>query len=322
MIQERSRFRRPLEIVLLEGGVSCEREVSFHSGEAVGSALRRRGHQVAEVKVNDRRVSELDSFRGDVAFVALHGRFGEDGGIQQLLERRDIPYTGSGAESSALAMDKLASKEVFRDAGIPTPAWVVVPVDASHDDALRLVDDGPGVPAVIKPLCSGSSIGVEMLWSRDDLVRYLADRPAGPLLVEEMLMGREMTVSILGDRALPVVELRIARDFYDYTAKYGDGGTEYGNAGGVSPTLYREIQAIGLAAHRALGCRAFSRVDLFLADGKEPTVLEVNSIPGLTDHSLLPKAARMEGIDFGDLCEAMIALSVPALAHMDEGRPS
>lgn len=320
MIQERSRFRRPLEILLLEGGVSAEREVSFHSGEAVGAALRRRGHHVTELKVNDRRVAELDTFRGDAAFVALHGLFGEDGGIQRRLEELGIPYTGSDAVSSALAMDKLASKETFQAGGIPTPEWVVVPEDATHDQALRIVDLGPGVPSVIKPLHSGSSIGVEVLRSRDDLVAYLEHRPAGPLLVEEMLVGREMTVSVLGDEALPIVELRLARPFYDYTAKYGDGGTEYGNAGSVAPSLYREIQAIGLAAHRVLGCRAFSRVDLFLADGKRPAVLEVNSIPGLTDHSLLPKAARMAGLDFGDLCEEMLAQSIVGLAPIDEGR--
>ncbi|MCZ6691027.1 MAG: D-alanine--D-alanine ligase [Planctomycetota bacterium] len=320
MIQERSIFGRSLEIAVLCGGVSAERDVSFHSGAAVGGALRRRGHRVMTIKVGDRRVADLDSFEGDAAFIALHGCFGEDGGIQKILERRGIAYTGSGPAASRIAMDKAASKETFQLAGIPTPSWTIVPPHMAVRDAIRHVGEVTGLPAVLKPLRGGSSIGVEIAHSREELARRLEGQRDESLLVEEYLPGRELTVSILGEEALPIVELRPARSFFDYEAKYTNAGTEYGNAASLGPTVYRRVQEIGLAAHGALGCRAFSRVDLILPEKGEPTVLEVNTIPGLTEKSLQPKAAGMVGIDFGDLCEKMIAMALPAADETAERR--
>ena len=320
MILERSNFRRPLEIAVLSGGVSAEREVSFRSGDAVAKALLRKGHQVRPIKVHDRRVKEIDDFRGDVAFIALHGVFGEDGGVQSILERRGIPYTGSGPAASRLAMDKHAAKRRFKSDGISTPSWAAIPPGIPLRDAIRAVREGPGFPAVIKPIQGGSSIGIEILRTPDDLVRRLEQDPTEPILVEEYLPGREFTVSVLGDRALPIVELRPAREFFDYQAKYSDAGTEYGNAASLSPSLYRQIQEVGLSAHRSLGCRAFSRADLILPEGGVPVVLEVNTIPGLTEKSLQPKAAGMSGVDFGDLCEEMIALADPLLETIGDRR--
>lgn len=324
MIQERSIFVRPLEVAVLSGGVSAEREVSFRSGSAVEEALRRRGHRVQPIKVHDRRVKELDRFQGDAAFIALHGLFGEDGGIQRKLWERGIAYTGSGPAASQLAMDKASSKSAFQATGIPTPSWAVLPPSTPTDLAIRIVTQGPGLPAVAKPLDGGSSIGVEILRTREDLARYLREgvETGESILVEEYLSGRELTVSILGEQALPIVELRPARPFYDYQAKYSNAGTEYGNAASLSPSIYRIAQEIGLAAHKALGCRGFSRVDLILSRSGEPTVLEVNTIPGLTGKSLLPKAAGMVGLDFGDLCEEMVALAVPDSRLLRERRRS
>lgn len=324
MIQERSIFKEPLEIAVLSGGVSAEREVSFKSGKAVEEALSRRGHRVVSIKVHDRRVKELDSFRGDAAFIALHGCFGEDGGIQNILEGRGIPYTGSGPAASRLAMNKADSKAAFQAAGIPTPSWAVLPSHLTVAEALRAVQEFPGLPAVIKPFSGGSSIGVQIVRTPDELARRLEEE-AGigePLLVEEYMRGRELTVSILGDEALPIVELRPARPFYDYEAKYKSAGTEYGNAGSLSRSLYSHVQEVGLGAHRALGCRDFSRVDLVLSDKGDPTVLEVNTIPGLTEKSLQPKAAGMSGIDFGGLCEEMVSLALPGKGCTTERRQS
>jgi D-alanine-D-alanine ligase len=293
-----------MRIAVLLGGVSSEREVSLRSGAAVVKALRARGHDVVEIDVRDERVAELDRARPEVAFVSLHGRFGEDGGIQALLQGKGIPYTGSGVEASRAAMDKAAAKAAFVRAGVPVAADVLVKegegIAAAKAKVLAF-----GLPAVVKPVAEGSSVGVTVHRTPEALEAGLAEafRHGGAALVERFVAGRELTVGILEDRALPVVELKPARAFFDYEAKYQDDRTVYVVDPPLAAADRERVQGAALAAHRALGCEGFSRVDVILSVQGEPCVLEVNTIPGLTERSLLPKAARAAGIEFGELCE-------------------
>lgn len=295
---------RTLRVVVLLGGVSSERDVSLRSGKAVMDGLTAAGFPTTCVDVTDERLEGIDPEAVDVAFVALHGRFGEDGGVQAALEARGVLYTGSGVDASRLAMDKVSAKMLFRVAGIPTADWAVV---ASADDPPM------PLPVVVKPRSEGSSLGVSVVRDpaeyRPAVVRALTY--GGEALVERFVPGREMTVGILGERRLPLIELRPMREFFDYVAKYQDARTEYVVDPPLTPSERRAVQEAAWAAHEALGCRGMSRVDVILgADG--PVVLEVNTIPGLTERSLLPKAARAAGIEFPALCEEILRLAIVA----------
>jgi D-alanine-D-alanine ligase len=296
-----------MRIAVLLGGFSSEREVSLRSGAAVAKALRGRGHAVAEVDVRDERVEALDRDRPEVVFIALHGRFGEDGGVQALLQAKGIPYTGSGVEASRLAMDKAEAKRRFIAAGVPVAPDVLVRASeglAAAEAAARAF----GFPLVVKPVAEGSSVGVTLHPDSSRLAEGLQEafRHGGAALVERLVGGREMTVGVLEDRALPAVELKPARDFYDYEAKYRDDRTVYVVDPPMAAAEREAVMAAGLAAHRALGCEGFSRVDVILSGAGAPCVLEVNTIPGMTDRSLLPKAARAAGIEFPELCERIV----------------
>jgi D-alanine-D-alanine ligase len=293
-----------MRIAVLLGGFSSEREVSLRSGAAVAKALRSLGHEVHEVDVRDERVEALDGVRPDVAFIALHGRFGEDGGVQALLGSKRIPYTGSGPEASRVAMDKAEAKRRFASAGVPVAPDVLV----RASDGLAAAESAAlafGLPLVVKPVAEGSSVGVTVHHTASRLAEGLQEafRHGGAALVERFVAGRELTVGILEDRALPVVELKPARAFYDYEAKYRDDRTVYVVDPPLAAAERDAVQAAALAAHRALGCEGFSRVDVILSREGRPCVLEVNTIPGMTDRSLLPKAARAAGIEFPALCE-------------------
>jgi D-alanine-D-alanine ligase len=298
-------------IKVLMGGVSREREISLKSGRAVLDALRSRGFRAEEYVVDDELMDGVDSDNTDVAFIALHGRFGEDGGAQAVLEERGVRYTGSGPEASRLAMDKAATKSIFTMHGVPTPSYLVFKGAATGSSSL--VRDSFGFPCVVKPAREGSSIGVVVVRDADAFEPAVsaAFNLDDTVIVEEYVAGREMTCGILGDEALPLVELLPAREFYDYTAKYApDGGTEYTLDVGLDDALYKRIQDYALAAHRALGCRGMSRVDLILSGSGEPYFLEVNTIPGMTLRSLLPKAAAAAGYDFPILCARIIELAM------------
>jgi len=293
-----------MRIAVLLGGFSSEREVSLRSGAAVAKALRSLGHEVHEVDVRDERVEALDGVRPDVVFIALHGRFGEDGGVQALLGSKRIPYTGSGPEASQVAMDKAEAKRRFASAGVPAAPDVLV----RASDGLAAAEAAAlafGLPLVVKPVAEGSSVGVTVHHTAARLAEGLQEafRHGGAALVERFVAGRELTVGILEDRALPVVELKPARAFYDYEAKYRDDRTVYVVDPPLAAAERDAVQAAALAAHRALGCEGFSRVDVILSREGRPCVLEVNTIPGMTDRSLLPKAARAAGIEFPALCE-------------------
>jgi D-alanine-D-alanine ligase len=292
------------------GGCSRERPVSLASGRAVARALRCVGHTVRPADVQPGDVTHELLQGADVAFLALHGRWGEDGGIQAELEALGVCYTGSGPEASRLAMDKVAAKQRFFEEGIPTPALRVVPRGdlAMLDEAM----DRLGPHLVVKPVADGSSIGVSMADTPASLRRAakLVWKRGEPALVERRILGREFTVGILGEQVLPVIEIRTPGGWYDYRFKYKSSRTQYVFEHGLPAKVEARMMAVALAAHRALGCRDLSRVDLMLPEEGEPQVLEVNTIPGFTSHSLVPKAAARAGLSFGRLCEEIARLAL------------
>ncbi|MGI4809585.1 MAG: D-alanine--D-alanine ligase [Janthinobacterium lividum] len=296
-------------VAVLYGGVSAEREVSLSSGKQVIIALRAAGFDVTPVLVGaDLRavLAALDP-APDVVFNALHGRFGEDGTIQGVLDWLNIPYTHSGVRASALAMDKQAAKTVFAGAGLPVAAGSVIAVDV-----LEAADPLP-LPYVIKPLNEGSSVGVEILRDGDNRRAEIARKwRFGPeAMVEEYIPGREITVGVMGDRALAVTEISAdAGAFYDYESKYAEGGSRHQIPASIHPDTYARALDVAVAAHRALGCRGASRADFRLDETEDGpgrlVLLEVNTQPGLTPTSLLPEQAAYQGIGFPELCAWMV----------------
>ncbi len=299
-----------LTIGVLMGGCSRERQVSLQSGRAVADALRSLGHAVRPCDV---RPGDLgpEFLRGmDVTFLALHGPWGEDGQVQALLDSFGVCYTGSGPEASRLAMDKSAAKRRFSDAGVPTPAFRLA---ASGDSAMLADAFGAlGPDLVVKPVADGSSIDVAMCDSREALcaAAEVVWGRGEPALVERRIAGRELTVGIVGRDALPIIEIRVPRGWYNFHAKYESERTEFIFEHGLAPDVEARVLGVALEAHDALGCRDLSRVDLILPPDGEPQVLEVNTIPGFTSHSLVPKAAARAGIPFGRLCERIVALAL------------
>jgi len=308
--------KRKWRIAVLYGGDSSERDISLETGEAVIAALDERGHYVRPIDVRNRDLAELDRFDCDLAFIALHGPFGEDGQVQMLLEMRGIPYIGSGVEASRLAMDKAASKELFAAAEIPSPEGVVVGED-SHAEEIRAAVAGVGFPQVVKPVCEGSSIGVTvarcMLEARAGLERCF--ELDGRAIIERMIRGRELTVGIFGSRALPIIELVYPGALFDKHAKYTGGVTKHVIDPELPEGAAEDVRRAALAAHRALGCRHLSRVDMMLSEDNVPYVFEVNTIPGMTAVSLVPDAARAAGIEFPELCETLARWAIAASAR-------
>ena len=319
---------KPKNVVVLMGGISPEREISLRSGNAVARALKEAGFNVTCIDVKDEKIEELDLMDIDVAFIALHGYFGEDGGVQQLLELKGIPYTGSGINASRLAMDKLATKKCFIEAGLKTPDYIT----AAEFQELQEIQgeiSKLGLPVVLKPTRNGSSIGISIIKNINDLQIGLekAFEFGYELLVEKYVKGRELTVGILDDKALPIIEIKPAVEFYNYEAKYKDDRTQYivvektlserinivGNSsrtvGLLSSATYNNAQELAINAHKVLGCKGFSRVDMLLDDRDNLYLLEINTIPGFTEKSLLPKAAKAAGMPFHSLCEKIVDLA-------------
>ncbi len=327
---------KPKNVVVLMGGVSPEREISLRSGKAVAKALGEAGFNVSCIDVRDEKIEELDHKEIDVAFIALHGYFGEDGGVQQLLESKGIPYTGSGVNASKFAMDKLATKKCFIEAGLKTPGYVTA---AEFQELIEIQQEviNLGLPVVLKPTRNGSSIGISIVKDVNHLQTGLdkAFEFGYEVLIEKYIKGRELTIGILDDKALPIIEIKPAVEFFNYDAKYKDDRTEYlmvkttmrGDETGRIPEpigslpsfLYNKAQELALRAHSVLGCRGFSRVDMLLDDKNNFYLLEVNTIPGFTEKSLLPKAARVAGISFPLLCEKIVELAFQGtLVSVDE----
>jgi len=301
------RLERRLKITVLAGGPGTEREVSLKSGQAVAEALRSLGHHVYIADIGPDDLKNLDK-PVDMVFIALHGDFGEDGKLQQILDRRGIRYCGSPAAASALAMDKVAAKCCFIENGVPTPRFDVVTADR-----LDKVLDNWSFPVVVKPVAQGSSVDCRIIRDADGLpttLQWMVEH-YGRCLIEEYIRGPELTVGILGDKALPPIQIRTKREYYNYEAKYLDNDTEYLFDIDLPLVLLERIQSLSIKAHQSLGCRDFSRVDWMVdANTHQPYALEANTIPGFTDHSLLPKAARKAGLNFAMLCRRIVELTM------------
>lgn len=313
--------RPRLHVAVLQGGVGHERGVSLISGGAVIAGLRSRGHRVTPVTLDSSDERALDAIpaEADVAFLALHGEYGEDGTIQQSLAARGITYTGSGPEASARAFDKIRAKRLFRRAGLPLAWQRVVEFPWSERSILHALRMCAEFPVVVKPARCGSSVGVAIARNRDQLRRAIeeAARYRQDLLIEEFIPGHELTCGVLGGQALPPVEALAQRSFFDYRAKYEK---ETGTAYVVDPpelpaALKAELRRLALAAHEVLGCSDFSRTDFrYDPATKRLAILETNTIPGLTPTSLLPMAAGAVGIEFGALVERFCTLALRARA--------
>lgn len=322
--EERDRIaaqaaRRLLEgrrIVVLCGGPSAERAVSLKSGAAVAGALERAGQSVERVVIGDaedtcRRLDQLAACADgiDVAFIALHGEFGEDGQLQQVLEARGVPYVGAGPLSSRMCMDKSETKRALCVVGISTPAFAVI---ARRHKAARARSEAArvGFPLVVKPNRAGSSLGVSIVRDAGRLMDAVnaAFQLDALVLLETFTAGRELTVGVLDGEALPVIEVGAPRELFDYQAKYADGGTTYTCPADLDPVAYESARSVAEYAFEQLHCRDLARVDMILSAGEIlPQVIEVNTIPGLTDHSLFPMAARARGIDMSELCLRLAA---------------
>ena len=298
---------KKLKVAVLTGGIGTERDVSLQSGRCVAEALKEAGFGVVTFDIRPDNLEILHDSSIDVFFPALHGTFGEDGQLQQILEDRSLLFTGSGSVASKLAFDKMASKEIFEDEGVAVPKAVEYRPDSNvellHQQLYRFSNI-----YVVKPVREGSSVGVRMV-SRPDQALETAwkvyDR-FGDCMIEEFIPGREITVGILCEKTLPILEVRTYNDFYDYHAKYIDEQTEYLFDTILDPALIDDISRAAMDCFMALGCRHFARVDFILSDDGTAYVLELNTIPGFTTHSLLPKAAERAGLPMSDLCANIV----------------
>jgi D-alanine-D-alanine ligase len=295
-----SKSQKFNKVAVLMGGPSSERAISLKSGAAVATGLRTAGYTVTEVDLRDRTLSLPSSI--EAAFVALHGEFGEDGGVQRLLQDRGIPYTGSDPESSRAAFDKRLSKAIFTRAGIPSAAYEVI---ASPDQrSLPL-------PVVVKPPCQGSTIGIFKVSRESEWAGAFAEsiRYDGEIIVEAFIPGREFTVGIVGDTALPVIEILAPEGWYDFDAKYTKGHSRHLCPAPLDPATAARCTTIALQTFKALGCRGLGRVDFRLDPQGNLFVLELNNIPGFTETSLLPEAALAAGIEFPELCRRIMEMA-------------
>ena len=302
------------KIGVLMGGPSTEREISLESGKAVYESLNHAGLNVAALDIKtdgkEENIHLIKSQKIDLAFIALHGRFGEDGQIQEILDTLKVPYTGSGALASRLAMDKIASRKIFEASGLAVPRYKTEDRLSYNANWITRHNDFT-LPLVVKPATHGSSIGLSVvdregyLDKSVDLAFSFDER----IIIEEYIRGREVTVGILDELALPVIEIIPKKRFFDYEAKYQAGMADYVVPAELEDEIAQNIQEAALSAHKLLGCYGCSRVDMILSSDNIPFVLEVNTIPGLTVTSLLPKAAKVAGIDFLELCIKLIRLA-------------
>ena len=310
------------------GGPSAEREVSLRSGAAVANALRSLGHHV----------TELDPQPGfwtlpaptDLVFLALHGSYGEDGTVQAELEQLGVPYTGCGPEASRIAFDKVLTKKRCLEASVPTPRFTVftAPQPAARaSSAAPPASIAPALPAdwsppvVLKPVCQGSSVGLQMVDRAEDFPAALtrAFQHGDQVLMEERIIGRETTVGILGTHALPLVEIRVKKGSFDYNNKYTPGASEHLCPAAFDSSTTQAIQSAALGAFRAIGGRDFARVDVMVRPDGSPMVLEVNTLPGMTELSVLPDAAAAAGLTYAQLCQRMIDMALQRAAEQNDG---
>lgn len=302
--------RKPHEfgrVALLMGGWSAERAVSLNSGNAVLEALRRLGVDVTPIDVDRDVVNVLRQGNFDRVFNMLHGRGGEDGVIQALLELMALPYTGSGVLGSAVAMDKLRSKYLWKGLALPTPDFVILEKAVDCETAL----DRLGLPLIVKPVLEGSSVGISKVKQANEMQPAWEQAQAfGPVIAEKWITGGEYTAGILGEQVLPLIRLETPREFYDYEAKYLDNQTRYHCPCGLSSQLEESLQQLARRAFAALGADGWGRVDFMLDAAQQPWLIEANTVPGMTDHSLVPMAAKAAGIGFDELVLRILATSM------------
>lgn len=297
-------------IGVLFGGYSSEREVSLRSGRAVCDALSNAGHKVTPLDITAQekhKIVELIRNAGiDIAFIALHGKLGEDGVIQSILEEMDIPYTGSGVAASQKAFNKVKTQTILKSAGLPVPEFVGT--EGKMLDFKAAFASLKKLPFVVKSACQGSSIGVYIVRHPSQWEAALKDALSfGPVvIVEKFIKGREVTAGILDGEALPLVEIKPKSGFFDFSSKYQKGLTEYIVPAPVPDGLAQKIQTIAAGAYKALGCEGFARIDVRIDENERPYILEVNTIPGFTETSLFPKAAKEAGISFTAVCEKLL----------------
>jgi D-alanine-D-alanine ligase len=301
------------QVAVLKGGSSLERQVSLRSGARVAEALRERGYEISEIDVDQQLVQRLQDSRPDAVFVAMHGRGGEDGTLQELLEIIDLPYTGSGVLASIQCMDKTLSKLMMEQAGIPTPAFVSFNETAFRNlgaaDSLDSIERRFGFPLVVKPARQGSALGIKFAADRAEMPAALVSAFSydDRVLIERFVAGREIAVSVLDGEALPAVEAVPAEGkHYDFESRYEIGQTEFVCPAELDDAVVSRLSELAVASYELLGCHGFARVDFIVPEGDEPQVLEANSIPGLTETSLMPMAAEAVGISFEDLAERML----------------
>ena len=304
-------------VAVLKGGRSLERQVSLRSGARVEDALARLGHEVVAIDVGLDLIQRLRDVRPEVAFIAMHGRDGEDGTVQELLEILDVPYTGSGVLSCVRSMDKVLAKHLMIEAGIPTPEFFAFSETAFRElgaaEALGAIEDRLEFPIVVKPSSQGSALGIKFARAADDVPAALvaAFSYDSKVLLERHVDGRDLGVSILAGEPLPVVEaVPLGDEFYDFQARYEIGRTSFICPAELPDGATEEAHDLALRTYRLLGCHAFARVDLMLSTAGELTVLEVNTIPGLTETSLLPQAAEAAGISFDQLVGRILELAL------------
>jgi len=292
------------QVAVLMGGMSGEREVSLRTGKAILGALQQEGYRAVGIDVGRDLPVRLAEAKADCAFVALHGRYGEDGSVQGMLELLGIPYTGSGVLASALAMDKALTKQLLLHHELPTPGYHLL---TSGGDPGELIEKCRHFPVVVKPVREGSTIGITIARDRKELESGLIEalRYDDTVMVEDFIDGLEVTVGVLGGEALPIIQIVPEQGFYDYTAKYTPGKTEFILPAPLEPRLYNRVQEVAERACRILGCRGAARVD-FMVRQRECFCLEVNTVPGMTATSLLPKAATEAGIPFPELVQRIL----------------
>ena len=303
-------MKRTAKIVVAMGGSSAEREVSLRSGEGVMRALETLGYDAAALDYDDGFVEAVRERKPDAVFNALHGPGGEDGHVQALLEYLGIPYTGSGVEASSLAMDKHLTKKLLAAEGLPTAAWDLFDLGGG---TLPLLPGSLDLPLVVKPRFEGSSAGVTIVHTHEQWTTAMlaASKTYGQILAEEYVAGREFTCAVLGEEALPVVEIVANRDgFYSYDAKYESGGSTHVVPAQIDGDLAARMQMLALSAHRLLGLRDYSRTDFIVSGDRRPYVLEINSLPGLTPMSLLPDACAAAGISFEALIDRLVGYAL------------
>ncbi len=311
-----------MKVAVLKGGPSLERQVSLRSGARVEDALERLGHEVVPIDVSAELIEQLEAIEPDIAFLALHGRGGEDGAVQELLDILGIPYTGSGVLACTRSVDKVLTKHLLLEAGLPTPEFFAFSETAFRElgaaDALPAIEERLAFPIVVKPAAQGSALGVKFARTAEDVPAALvaAFSYDSRVLLERHVAGRDVAVSILDGEALPVVEaVPLEEDFYDFEARYEIGRTDFVCPADLTPEGTARVQELALATYQLLGCRGFARVDLMVEEASgEALVLEVNAIPGLTETSLLPMAAEAAGISFDELIGRIVELALSRVA--------